>query len=110
VPDALDQIRAGVERVVEVTDDQIEAAMRAIYDDTPTTSRRGAAASTVAALLSERDRCRGRQVAVVLTGANVDRSQFAAVLAGGDPGVRSPIRQTGVPELALAPPSAGLET
>ena len=29
VPDALDQIRAGVERVVEVTDDQIEAAMRA---------------------------------------------------------------------------------
>jgi threonine dehydratase len=82
VPDALDQIRAGVERVVEVTDDQIEAAMRAIYDDTHNVAE-GAAASTVAALLSERDRIQGRPVGVVLTGANVDRSQFSTVLAGG---------------------------
>ncbi len=80
VPDALDQIRAGVERVVEVTDDQIEAAMRAIYDDTHNVAE-GAAASTVAALLSERDRIQGRPVGVVLTGANVDRSQFSTVLA-----------------------------
>jgi threonine dehydratase len=81
VPEALDQIRAGVERVVEVTDDQIEAAMRAIYDDTHNVAE-GAAASTVAALLSERDRMQGKPVGVVLTGANVDRSQFSTVLAG----------------------------
>ena len=80
VPDALDQIRAGIERVVEVTDDQIEAAMRAIYDDTHNVAE-GAAASTVAALLSERDRMQGKPVAVVLTGANVDRDQFSGVLA-----------------------------
>ena len=80
VPDALDQIRAGVERVVEVTDDQIEAAMRAIYDDTHNVAE-GAAASSVAALLSERDRIQGRPVGVVLTGANVDRDVFARVLA-----------------------------
>jgi threonine dehydratase len=79
VPDALDQIRAGIDRLVEVSDDQIEAAMRAIYDDTHNVAE-GAAASGVAALLSERDRIRGRAVGVVLTGANVDRSVFARVL------------------------------
>jgi len=82
VRDALDQIRAGIDRVVEVTDDQIEAAMRAIYDDTHNVAE-GAAASTVAALLSERDRTSGRSVAVVLTGANVDRSVFARILGEG---------------------------
>lgn len=82
VPDALDQIRAGIDRVVEVTDDEIEAAMRAIYDDTHNVAE-GAAASTVAALLSERDRIHGRSVGVVLTGGNVDRSAFARVLAEG---------------------------
>jgi threonine dehydratase len=79
VPDALDQIRAGIDRVVEVTDDQIEAAMRAIYDDTHNVVE-GAAAASVAAMLSERDRIRGRAVGVVLTGANVDRTVFARVL------------------------------
>ena len=80
VQDALDQIRAGIDRVVEVTDDQIEAAMRAIYDDTHNVAE-GAAASTVAALLGERDRVQGRRVGVVLTGANVDRADFARVLS-----------------------------
>ncbi|HYT76473.1 MAG TPA: pyridoxal-phosphate dependent enzyme, partial [Vicinamibacterales bacterium] len=77
---ALEQIRAGIDRVVEVTDDQIEAAMRAIYDDTHNVAE-GAAASTVAALLSERDRIQGRTVGVVLTGGNVDRTAFARVLS-----------------------------
>jgi threonine dehydratase len=80
VPDALDQIRRGIDRVVEVTDDQIEAAMRAIYDDTHNVAE-GAAAATVAALLCERDRIRGRAVGVVLSGGNVDRAVFARVLA-----------------------------
>jgi threonine dehydratase len=79
VPAALDAIRAGVERVVEVTDDEIEAAMRAIYDDTHNVAE-GAAASTLAALLKERERSAGRQVGIVLTGANVDAPVFARVL------------------------------
>jgi len=79
---ALDQIRAGIDRVIEVTDDQIEAAMRAIYDDTHNVAE-GAAAASVAALLSERERLQGLPVGVVLTGANVDRPDFARVLAGG---------------------------
>ena len=78
---ALDTIRAGADRVVEVTDDEIEAAMRAIYDDTHNVAE-GAAASTLAALLKERDWVRGREVGIVLTGANVDAAVFARVLGG----------------------------
>ena len=66
--------------MVEVTDDEIEAAMRAIYDDTHNVAE-GAAAASVAALLAERDAIAGRPVAVVLTGANVDRSVFARVIS-----------------------------
>ena len=82
VPAALETIRAGAARVVEVTDDEIEAAMRAIYDDTHNVAE-GAAASTLAALFKDRDLARGREVAIVLTGANVDAAIFARVLAGG---------------------------
>jgi threonine dehydratase len=77
---ALETIRRGVERVVEVTDDEIEAAMRAIYDDTHNVAE-GAAASALAALLQERHAVQGRDVAVVLTGANVDAAIFSRVLA-----------------------------
>lgn len=79
-PEALDRIRRGAERVIEVSDDEIEEAMRAIYDDTHSVAE-GAAAVSLAALLRERDQLRGRTVAVVLTGCNVDRPQFARVLA-----------------------------
>ena len=79
VAEALEMIRAGIDRVVEVSDDEIEAAMRAIYDDTHNVAE-GAAAATLAALTKERERARGRTVAIVLTGANVDASTFARVL------------------------------
>lgn len=77
--EALAQIRRGIDRVVEVTDDQIEAAMRAVFDDTHTVAE-GAGAASVAALLVDRHAVAGRRVAVVLTGGNVDRDVFARVL------------------------------
>lgn len=82
VPEALETIRKGIDRVVQVTDDEIEEAMRAIYDDTHNVAE-GAAAAGLAALLKERDRARGRQVAIVLTGANVDAATFGRILSGG---------------------------
>ena len=72
-------IRAGAERVVLVSDDEIEDAMRAIYEDTHNIAE-GAAASALAALLQERHRMAGRAVAIVLTGANVDARLFAPIL------------------------------
>jgi threonine dehydratase len=77
--DALELIRGGAERVVEVTDDQIEEAMRAIYDDTHNVAE-GAGAAALAAAFKDRDRLRGKQVAVVLSGGNVDAPVLGAIL------------------------------
>jgi threonine dehydratase len=79
--EALEIIRAGADRVVEVSDDAIEAAMRALYDDTHNVAE-GAAASGLAAILQDRGRLSGRPVGFVLTGANVDAEIFRRVLAG----------------------------
>jgi threonine dehydratase len=81
-PAALELMRRGVARVVEVTDDEVEAAMRALFTDTHNVAEGGGAAA-LAALLKERDRVRGRRVGVVLSGGNVDRAAFARLLAAG---------------------------
>ena len=67
---------------LKVSDDEIESAMRAIYDDTHNVAE-GAAAASVAALLQEKDRMKNSTVGVVLTGANVDRDLFIRILATG---------------------------
>jgi threonine dehydratase len=89
--EALALVRRGAERIVEVTDDEIEEAMRAIYDDTHNVAE-GAGAAGLAALLQERDRIRGRKVAFVLTGANVDTAAYVRVLSAGLPVELTPRR------------------
>jgi threonine dehydratase len=88
VPDAsaLEIIRRGAERVVEVTEDEIADAIRILFTDTHNAAE-GAGASALAALMQERERLRGRKTAVILTGQNIDRSWMAAVLAGKTPRV-----------------------
>jgi len=76
---ALAIARRGAERVVLVSDDEVESAMRALFSDTHNTAEGGGAAG-LAALLQEKERMRGRKVAVVLSGGNVDSSLFSAVL------------------------------
>ncbi|HJQ10906.1 MAG TPA: threonine dehydratase [Gemmatimonadaceae bacterium] len=79
---ALAIARRGAERVVQVSDDEIEAAMRALFADTHNTAEGGGAAA-LAALLKEKEQMRGRNVAVVLSGGNVDTEVFSRVLAAG---------------------------
>jgi threonine dehydratase len=76
---ALEIIRAGVDRIVEVTDDEVEDAMRALFSDTHNVVE-GAGAVSLAALLQDRSRLSGQIAAVVLTGANIDPQAFARVL------------------------------
>jgi threonine dehydratase len=78
-PHAFEILRKGIERIVEVTDDEIEAAMSAIYDDTHNVAE-GAGAAGLAAILQDSNRIRGRSVGFVLTGANVDAAVLARVL------------------------------
>lgn len=76
---ALEIIRGGVDRIVEVTDDEVEDAMRALFNDTHNVVE-GAGAASLAALLQERVRLRGLITAIVLTGANIDPQPFARIL------------------------------
>ncbi len=78
---ALEVIRSGAARIVEVTDREIEEAMRAYFSDTHQVAE-GAGAAPLAALLKEGDRA-GRRAAVILSGGNVDRAVYARVLDGG---------------------------
>ncbi|MFL6281222.1 MAG: threonine dehydratase [Vicinamibacterales bacterium] len=79
-PDALEIIRAGADHVVEVTDDEVEEAMRVLFSDTHNVVE-GAGAASLAALLQERSSRRGHTAGIVLTGANVDSQPFARILA-----------------------------
>jgi threonine dehydratase len=85
-PTALDIIRRGAERLVEVTDDEIAEAIRVLYSDTHTLAE-GAGAAAFAALMKERETLRGKRVAVVVSGQNIDRPWMATVLNGGTPQV-----------------------
>ncbi len=80
-PEALELIWRAVDRVVEVTDDEVAGAMRLFYECTHNVAE-GAGAAPLAAAFQERSRIAGRRIAVVLSGGNVDRELFAEVLAG----------------------------
>jgi threonine dehydratase len=78
---ALEIIWRGVERIVEVTDEEVAAAMRLMFECTHNVCE-GAGAAALAAAAKERSQIAGRKVAVVATGGNVDSDVFAAVLRG----------------------------
>lgn len=80
-PDALEVILDNVARIVEVSDAEIAAGMRALYEDTHNVVE-GAAAAALAGALREKDALKGKRIGIVLTGANVDRALFAEVLEG----------------------------
>jgi threonine dehydratase len=78
-PEAFEIIRTGVERIVTVSESDIRSAMRHYFTDTHNVAE-GAAAAPLAALLREREGMKGKKVALVLSGANVDANVFRAVL------------------------------
>jgi threonine dehydratase len=80
-PDALEQILRGAERIVTVSDAEVESAMEACFLDTHNVIE-GAGAAGVAALLREHGANSGRRVGAVFTGGNVDAGTFARVLGG----------------------------
>lgn len=89
LPDAtaVEVIRRGAARIVEVSEEEIADAVRAYFDDTHQVAE-GAGAAPLAALLRERERMSHRTVGLVLSGGNIERARFLEVLAGGTPRVR----------------------
>jgi threonine dehydratase len=81
-PDALEVMRAQVDDLVEVTDEEVAAAMRLLFATTHNAAE-GAGAAATAAAWRARTSLAGQRVGLVLSGGNVDSDAFARVLAGG---------------------------
>jgi threonine dehydratase len=81
VPESLQLILRGAERVIEVTEEEIAGAMRAFFEDTHNVAE-GAGAAALAGLMQERERMQGKRTGVILTGGNVDSDIFSRVLVG----------------------------
>lgn len=81
-PEALDLIIQGVDRIVAVTDDEVAAAMRMMFECTHNVCE-GAGAAALAAANQEVSIVSGRKIAVVASGGNVDQAVFADVLKTG---------------------------
>jgi len=79
VEEALAVMLKHVDHIVEVSEEEIAAAMRVIYEDTHNIAE-GAGAAAVAAVLQERNQVQAKRVGVVLTGGNVDREVFVGAL------------------------------
>jgi threonine dehydratase len=77
VPDAeaLAIIRKGASDIVQVSDDEIAAAIRHYWTDTHNLAE-GAGAAALAAALQERPRLRGKRVGLILSGGNIDFDLF----------------------------------
>lgn len=80
-PAALEIIWRGVDRIVEVSDEEVAEAMRLLFRCTHNVSE-GAGAAGVAAAAKDELRIAGSRIAVILSGGNVDSEMFSAVLAG----------------------------
>jgi len=80
-PAALKIILAGADRIVQVSDAEISAAMRAYYEDTHQLTE-GAGAAALAALLQERHSMSGKRIGLILSGGNIDRAVYLRALAG----------------------------
>ena len=82
LPAAMDIITGGAARIVRVSDDEIAAAVRLLYTTTHNIAE-GAGAAACAAAAKDADR--GDRAGVVLTGGNIDRDWFAAIISGETP-------------------------
>ena len=87
--DALAIIRKGASRMVQVSDAEVAAAVRAYWTDTHNLAE-GAGAAALAAALQDGPKIRGKRVGLILSGGNIDFDLFnrwvvaeAAAVAGG---------------------------
>jgi threonine dehydratase len=74
-PEAFAIIRKGASRIVQVTDDEIAAAIRAYWTDTHNLAE-GAGAAPLAAALQDKAKNRGKRVGLILSGGNIDFDLF----------------------------------
>jgi len=74
-PEAFEIIRKGASHIVQVTDDEVAAAIRAYWTDTHNLAE-GAGAAALAAALQEKTKLAGKRVGLILSGGNIDFDLF----------------------------------
>lgn len=74
-PEALAIILKGASRIITVSDDEVAEAVRAYWTDTHNLAE-GAGAASLAGLMRERAKMRGRSVGLELSGGNIDLTLF----------------------------------
>jgi threonine dehydratase len=79
-PAALDILLPHLQRIVQVSDEEVAQAVRALYADTHNIAE-GAGAASFAAAIKEREQLKGQVVGTTLCGGNVDTATVAKVLA-----------------------------
>ena len=84
VPEAFAIYCQGASRIVSVDDDEIAAAIRLYFTCTHNVAE-GAGAAPLAAAMQEKTKLRGKKVAAILCGGNIDSAKFQQVLAGITP-------------------------
>jgi threonine dehydratase len=84
VTEAVEVMRRGAARIVEVSEDDAASAMRLAFDATHNVAE-PAGALALAGLLMEQARVGGQRVAVIHSGGNVDAPAFERVLSGHTP-------------------------
>jgi threonine dehydratase len=82
--DALAVILKGASRIVQVTDEEIAAAIHALWTDTHNLAE-GAGAAALAAALQEKSRLFGKRVGLILSGGNIDFDLFRKWVAAEPP-------------------------
>jgi threonine dehydratase len=78
--EALEVMLENVDHIVRVSDEEVAAAMRAMFTDTHNVVE-GAGAAALAAATKESAALKGKRVTLIATGGNVDQAVFARVLS-----------------------------
>ncbi len=86
VAEAFEVYSKGAERIITVSDAEIAEAIRIYFRDIHNLAE-GAGAASLAALMQEKDRMRGKKVGIILSGGNIDTGWFGAVLEGAVPAI-----------------------
>ena len=84
VEEAFEIYSKGASRIVSVSEDEVADAMRLYFASTHNVAE-GAGAAPLAALVQEREKIRGKNAGVILSGGNIDTNAFASVLRGMTP-------------------------
>jgi threonine dehydratase len=94
-PEAIQRMVAGAARIITISEDQAAEAMRLHFRATHNVPE-PAGALALAALLKEVDRARGKRVALIQTGGNIDSAMLATVLNGRTPAPPSALARSQV--------------